>query len=88
MADQYGVSKRAVTNLAKREEWQHRLVEVERKAREESDRKNSQTLEAARERHMKALRLVFGKGIETLNRMVIDSPDKEALRKWWQQLQE
>ncbi len=64
VAERYGVTKRAVTNLAKREEWQRRLIEIEAKAREESDRKKGQALEAAQERHMKALRLVFGKGVE------------------------
>ncbi len=33
VADQYGVTKRAVTALAKRESWQARLAEVEEKAR-------------------------------------------------------
>ena len=78
-ADRYGVSKRAVTSLAKREDWQRRLLEIESKARESSDKKKEHVLEAAYERHMKALRLVFGKGIEALNRMVIDSP-ADAMR--------
>ena len=79
VAERYGVTKRAVTNLAKREEWQRRLLEVEVKAREESDKKKGQALEAAYDRHMKALRLVFGKGVEALRQMVIDSP-ADAMR--------
>jgi hypothetical protein len=79
VADRYGVSKRAVTSLAKREDWQRRLLAIEAKARDSSDKDKEQVLEAAYERHMKALRLVFGKGIEALNRMVIDSP-ADAMR--------
>ena len=36
VADRYNVSKRAVTNLAKREDWQRRLLDIEAKAREHS----------------------------------------------------
>ena len=79
VADRYHVSKRAVTSLAKREDWQRRLLEIEAKARQSSDKEKERVLEAAYERHMKALRLVFGKGIEALNRMVIDSP-ADAMR--------
>ena len=79
VADRYSVSKRAVTNLAKREDWQQRLLSIEAKARDSSDKTKERVLEAAYERHMKALRLVFGKGIEALNRMVIDSP-ADAMR--------
>jgi hypothetical protein len=62
VADRYHVSKRAVTSLAKREDWQRRLLEIEAKARQSSDKEKERVLEAAYERHMKALRLVFGKG--------------------------
>ncbi len=33
VADRYGVTKRAVTALAKRESWQARLAEIEEKSR-------------------------------------------------------
>jgi len=74
VAERYQVSKRAVTTLALRDDWQGRLRELEEKAREEADRKKLQTLEAVHDRHMKALRMVFAKGVEALNRMAIDSP--------------
>ena len=74
VADHYGVTKRAVTNLAKRDDWQRRLVEVETEARERADKKKVNSREDAIDRHLKALRLVFGKGVESLRNMVIDTP--------------
>ncbi len=74
VADRYGVTKRAVTALAKRESWQARLAEVEEKARVRLDEKKVDAAEAAHEQRLKALRLVLGKGIEGLRGMSIDSP--------------
>ncbi len=79
VADRYGVTKRAVTALAKRESWQARLAEVEEKARVRLDEKKVDALEAAHEQRLKALRLVLGKGIEGLRGMSIDSPG-DAIR--------
>lgn len=79
VADRYGVTKRAVTGLAKRENWQRRLVEVEAEARARADRKKVDSLEAVTERHLKALRVVFAKGLEALRNMSIDSP-ADAMR--------
>ncbi len=74
VADKYGVTKRAVTALAKRESWQARLAEIEEKARVRLDEKKVDALDAAHEQPLKALRLVLGKGIEGLRGMSIDSP--------------
>ena len=74
VATKYGASKRAVTALAKREKWQERLEKVENEAKAKSDQKKVEALEAAKERHLQALRLVLGKGIEALTRMHITTP--------------
>ena len=74
VADHYGVTKRAVVNLAVKERWQEQVEKLESEARETAQVKARTALEAAYERHMKALRLVFGKGIEALRNMTIDSP--------------
>ncbi len=74
VADRYGVTKRAVTALAKREIWQTRHAEIEEKARVRLDEKKGDALDAAHEQRLKALRLVLGKGIEGLRGMSIDSP--------------
>jgi hypothetical protein len=74
VANHYGVSKRAVTNMAKREDWQRRLVEFEAEARDRADKKRQDATDAALDRHLKAIRLVFGKGVEALRNMSIDTP--------------
>ena len=74
VAGRYGVTKRAVTKIAARENWQKRLEKVEAEARVKSDQKKVEALDAAKEQHMQALRLVLVRGIEALRRMQIDSP--------------
>ena len=74
----YGVTKRAVTNLAKRENWQHRLVEIETKAREEADKKSAQTLQAIHERQLQSLRLVQRRAIERLRDTPIETAAEAA----------
>jgi hypothetical protein len=74
VAEKYGASKRAVVGVAKRENWQKRLLEVETKAREAGDKKKVESLHAAKEYHLQALRLVLGKGIEGLHQMAIRTP--------------
>src|SRR5206468_8715132 len=54
VADKYQVSKRAVVGVAKREDWQRRLSEVEAKAREAGDKKKSESLAASKEHHLQA----------------------------------
>lgn len=73
VADHYSVSKRAVTGLANRESWQRRLLDLEAKAREAADKKKVESIEAVNERHLKALRLVQMRAIETLSRTPIES---------------
>ncbi len=74
VAEHYGVTKRAVVNAAKRDRWQEQVEELERTAREDAREKMKSTIEATYEQHMKALRLVFGKGVEALKGMAIDTP--------------
>ena len=73
VAEQYGVSKRAVTAHAKKENWQKRVAEREAKVREASEKKAIETLEGMNNRHLKSLRFIQGKAIESLRTMVLDS---------------
>jgi hypothetical protein len=73
VADNYSVSKRAVTAMADREKWQERLVEIEKKARDKADEKVLESLEEMNVRHLKVLRFIQGKAIEALKSMPIDS---------------
>ncbi len=74
VAEHYGVTKRAIVNAAKRDRWQEQLEELEHTARDDAREKMKSTIEATYEQHMKALRLVFGKGVEALKNMAIDKP--------------
>ena len=74
VSEKYGVTKRAVTSIAKREDWQRRMVEVEAQARAKADQRKVETSDAAKERHLQALRLVMAKGIEALMQMRIVTP--------------
>ena len=58
VAEKYQVSKRSVTSLAKREDWQQRILDLERKARAASDQKKLESLEERNERHLTALRFI------------------------------
>lgn len=73
VAKKFGVSKRSVTTLAAKEDWQARLANVQQKARERSDAKAIETLEQMSDRHIKALQFVFAKGIETLRATPMES---------------
>ena len=74
VAEKYGVTKRAVTKLAAKERWQEKVSEIERSAREAAEEQAKSEYEVAYKRHMKALRMVFAKGVQALNGMAIDTP--------------
>ena len=73
VAEKYGVSKRAVSNMAEREKWQDRLAELERKARDQAEAKALETLEDMNERHLKVLRFIQGRAIDAMKSMPIES---------------
>ncbi len=55
------------------------MAEIERSALKAAQEKARSEVEATYQRHMKALRMVFAKGVGALNAMVIDSP-ADAMR--------
>ena len=78
VAEKYGVTKRAVTNRAKRESWQQRLVEIEAKAREEADKKHQQDLEVIHARQLQSLRFSQRRAIEKLRETPIETAAEAA----------
>lgn len=66
VAQHFGVSKRTVTNRALQESWQDRLVVLERKARERSDAVLVTAISEMTERHLKTLKVIQRKALETL----------------------
>ncbi len=69
----YGVSKRAVTQLAGREDWQGRLRAAEIKAKQATDLKVAETLETMRERHLKVYQAIQRKALEALRAAPLDT---------------
>ena len=76
VADHYGVSKAAVVNRAKRDDWQGRLRRIEREARERTERKAVDDMEAVRERQLKSARYLQARALEALR----DLPPAQAGR--------
>ena len=73
VAEKYGTTKRAVTKRAAKEGWQERILELETKAREDAERRMLESIEEMNARHLKALRVIQGKAIESLKSMSLDS---------------
>ena len=66
VAAHYGISKRGVTKAAHREDWSGRLTRIEAQARQATDKKLGESIEEMNERHLKVVKAVLGKGLETL----------------------
>lgn len=79
VADHFGVTKRAVTNLATKERWQQCATELETKARQGAEQRLVETLEDMNTRHLKSLRVVQARAIEALRGMPLESA-MEAVR--------
>ena len=73
LAQRFGVSKRSIVKVATKEKWQERITELERKARERSDNKLLESIEAMHTRHIKTLQAVHAKALEALRSMPLDS---------------
>ncbi len=73
VAGHYDVSKRAVTNAAGRDNWVGRLAKIEAEARQATDKKLGESIEEMNERHLKVVKVVQGKALETLKSMPLAS---------------
>jgi len=72
VSEKYGVAKRTVTRTAQQESWQERIQELETKARENASKKSLETLEQMAERHLKQLRVIQVKSLETLRALPLE----------------
>jgi hypothetical protein len=79
VAQHYGVSKGTVTAMAKKDDWQRRLVRVEEKARSRADEKAVETLEQVNDRHLKIARALQGKALDALRSLPLEDA-KDAIR--------
>lgn len=72
VADHFGVTKKAITNLAVREGWQQLIEERELKIRESTDRKAVETIEQQNERHLRILKAIQAKALEALKSLSME----------------
>jgi hypothetical protein len=73
VAEHFGTSKRTVTKHAVQENWATRLLEAEAEARERSEAKAVETLEAMNERHLKIARALQAKAVKALQELPLDT---------------
>jgi len=76
VADHFGVAKITVTRTATDERWQERIREMEQKAREKSEKRIAEQMDAVRERHLASARVLQGKALVALKSL----PPEKAIR--------
>ena len=62
-----------MTLVAKKEKWAERLRAAEEQARVASEKKAVETLEAMRERHLRSLKAIQGKALQTLQSIPLET---------------
>lgn len=72
VAKHYGVTKRAVVDRAKKEQWQDRVAQMEEAARTRAEVQAGQSLDEMNERHLKTAQLIQRKALETLARVPLE----------------
>ncbi len=73
VAERFGVSKRAVTKHATKENWPTRLAQVEEDARQRSDERAADALQEMNERHLKIAKALQGRALEALSKAPLES---------------
>ena len=73
VAEHYGCSKTAVSKAARRDNWQGKIVEREKKAHEANQEKAIETLQDLNARHLKMLRTIQGKALEGLRSLPLST---------------
>lgn len=73
LAARFGVTKRAIAKAAARERWQERLEAIQRQAHESFDQRLLDLRKQAFERHLKVMRYIQTKAIETLQALPLAS---------------
>jgi hypothetical protein len=73
VAAHFNVSKRAITNLAVRENWQMKLKDAERQAREKAEEKALESLEEMNLRHLKTVQLIQRKALDGMRTLPLAS---------------
>lgn len=72
LAQHFGVNKRTVVTRAKQENWQARVKEMERKARERAEQKATESIEEMNDRHLRTAQFLQRKALDALQRIPIE----------------
>ena len=72
-ANHFSASKQAVVNLANKEDWPRKLLEAERRVGEAAAKKAEESIEAMNERHLRSLRAIQSKALESLRSLALDT---------------
>jgi len=73
VAQHFGVSKRTVTSTAVKEGWKEAVERADKAVREKASEGYVETLHQMNERHLKVLRFIQGRSIESLKSQPIGS---------------
>jgi len=78
VADHFNVSKTSVSNLAERDNWQQKILDLEAKAKDSLEKKMSESIEEMAERHLKMCQVVQRKALEALRSMPLTTAVEAA----------
>ena len=73
IADHYGVTKRAVTRRAVKEDWSGRLKTIEENVRERTDEKIEDALAEMRDRHLRTIKAMQARALGALKAFPLTS---------------
>jgi len=79
VAKKHGVSKATVLRHAEKHDWQARLREAERGAREQANRRAVDTLQAVKDRQLQEARILEHRALEALKSLPPEKASKAAL---------
>ena len=72
VAAKYDVSRRAITKAAQRNNWAARLDKIESDARAISDQRMAESMAQVRDRHLKLVRAIAGRGAQALQKYELE----------------
>ncbi len=73
VAERFGVSKRAVTKHATKENWTARLAKVEEEVREKADERAIDALQEMNDRHLRIAKALQARALDALTKMPLES---------------
>ena len=79
LAERFKVSKQAITKTATKERWQERVAEIEQRVQADSKERVVDLLNEMNERHLRVLRAIQAKALETLKDVPCNASPSELV---------